>query len=116
MSDQPQSDPPQPAKTERPNARGVLCVKCEHLNPIDLDDCETCKAHLYVNCLECGAKNPRVGSRCVQCGRRLHKSKRGSSRDRRPLSRGWTLGIVLGIVLAIVLVVVLAGDNLPRLW
>ncbi|KAB2667613.1 MAG: hypothetical protein DVB31_07965 [Verrucomicrobia bacterium] len=121
MSDQPESNPAFPVPASPPvagqkNARGVLCVKCEHLNPMGLDDCEFCKAHLFVNCLECGAKNPRVGARCVQCGRRLHKSKRGSSRDRKALSREWTLGIIVGIVLALVLVVVMAGDNLPRLW
>ncbi len=94
------------------SARGVLCVKCEHLNPLAVENCEICDGHLYIKCNECGAKNPRVGARCVECQRRLHKPRRGSRGNRPVLSRGWSFGIMLGIIFAIVLVLVYFGDSL----
>ena len=54
--------------------RGVLCAKCEHLNPAHLNECETCGAHLFLVCKECGEGNERVRTRCRSCGRRLHRS------------------------------------------
>jgi hypothetical protein len=99
--------------------RGVLCVKCEHLNPITLDECETCRAHLWVNCHECGVKNRRVNVRCDECHRRLHKgrSSRSGSRSRQAGFNWWIIGMVVGgIVFAIVLLFVISGLELPRLW
>ncbi len=97
--------------------RGVLCVRCEHLNPLEAEECEICQTHLYVNCHECGAKNPRIGARCVACHRRLHKARPSSSRrSGRVISMKLVLFVLGGIALAIGLLVVLAGDSLPRLW
>lgn len=99
--------------------RGVLCVKCEHLNSATLEECEYCRAHLWVNCHECGAKNRRVNIRCDECNRRLHKgrSTRSGSRARQAGFNWWIIGTVVGgIVFAIVLLFVISGLKLPRLW
>jgi len=53
--------------------RGVLCAKCEHLNPRRVSACERCGGHLYVSCVDCGHRNERVLSRCAACRRRLHR-------------------------------------------
>ena len=53
--------------------RGVLCAKCEHINPRKLSSCERCSAHLYVTCVDCGHRNERGFTRCKECGRRLHR-------------------------------------------
>jgi hypothetical protein len=60
--------------------RGVLCAKCEHLNPPGLSTCEFCNAHLHLLCSYCRQRNARVQSCCSQCGRSLHRSF---------WSRGW---------------------------
>jgi hypothetical protein len=93
--------------------RGVLCVKCEHLNPLGVDLCETCKTHLFVNCLECGTKNSRVSPRCSDCGRRMHKRRRRDEPGGRGVNRLY-VGIVL-VVLAVAIVGLLAisGIRLP---
>jgi uncharacterized paraquat-inducible protein A len=54
---------------------GVLCAKCEHLNPASAELCEKCGAHLYIACTHCGRKNKRVDARCYHCHHRLHHSK-----------------------------------------
>ena len=98
-------------------ARGVLCVRCEHLNALELEECEICKTHLYVNCHECGAKNARIVARCVVCHRRLHKARPSSSkRSGRVVSMKLVAFVLGGIAAAIGLLIVLAGDSLPRLW
>jgi hypothetical protein len=56
------------------SAKGILCAKCEHLNPSGSNICSLCGGHLYVTCHRCGCRNPRVDSRCQQCGHRLHRS------------------------------------------
>jgi hypothetical protein len=107
---------PSPA---RKDARGVLCVKCEHLNPIHREECEFCKAHLWVNCHQCGAKNRRVNIRCDECNRRLHKgrSRSGSSRMGRAGLNFWVVGLVIGgIMLTIGLLYVVSGQKWLRLW
>ena len=107
-------------RESRPNdARGVLCVKCDHLNPASLEECEVCKAHLWVNCLECGAKNRRINIRCDECKRRMHKGRSKSSRSqsRRSASNWWIIGLVVGgIVLTMVLLFLVSGLKLPQLW
>jgi len=104
----------------RPNdARGVLCVKCEHLNPISREECEVCRAHLWVNCRECGAKNRRINIHCDECKRRMHKGRSKSSRSqsRRSASNWWIIGLVVGgIVLTMVLLFLVSGLKLPQLW
>lgn len=53
--------------------RGVLCGKCEHLNPRGANECRRCGSRLFVSCNDCGARNERVRTRCRSCGRRLHR-------------------------------------------
>ena len=120
-SDQGRSEPEvtPAAVVPQVGTRGVLCVKCEHLNAATLEECEYCRAHLWVNCHECGAKNRRVNIRCDECNRRLHKgrSTRSGSRARQAGFNWWIIGMVVGgIVFAIVLLFVISGLKLPRLW
>jgi len=63
----------QERETRRSTDQGVLCAKCEHLNPAPKHACEKCGSHLYIACKDCGARNPRVRTRCDSCGRRLHR-------------------------------------------
>ena len=109
------------ADATRKTVRGVLCVKCEHLNAVDLEECEFCRSHLWVKCHECRAKNRRVNARCDECNRRLHKGRSSSSGSKRRTAgfNWWVIGMVLGgIVVLIGLLFVLSGGsaNLPRLW
>jgi ribosomal protein L40E len=65
-------------KTETKNLdrsdKGVLCAKCEHLNPPGTNECRFCGAHLYVTCHACGVRNPRVNARCCECKRSMHRT------------------------------------------
>ena len=54
--------------------KGLLCVKCSHLNPSNLKACEYCKTPLFITCKKCEAKVQRALSQCRKCGHRLHKS------------------------------------------
>ena len=54
--------------------KGLLCLKCSHLNPGNLNECEYCKSPLFIKCKKCGAKVQRVLSQCQKCGHRMHKS------------------------------------------
>jgi hypothetical protein len=56
------------------SVRGILCAKCEHLNPAGRHHCEYCKASLLIACKFCGQRNSRVDVRCAKCGHRLHRS------------------------------------------
>ena len=93
--------------------RGVLCAKCEHLNPPQMNECETCGAHLFLACKECGEGNERVRTRCVKCGRRLHRSLWQRSRKR--MGRSGRLAVAkvllfcLGLLLMYGLFVVVSG-------
>lgn len=105
------------AEVVRPaSQRGVLCIKCEHLNPPDIENCEECGAHLYVNCQECQTKNSRVSARCSHCGRRLHKRKKRRGREERGINLLYVALVLAGILVAIIAVIVVAGIRLPRLW
>lgn len=50
-----------------PRGRGQLCVKCEHLNPLGLRDCESCEAALFDECPQCGSEKPAVRVGCNAC-------------------------------------------------
>lgn len=62
------------SKADKRPRKGVLCAKCEHLNPPSLGTCERCHSHLFVTCGDCGTRNERVRTRCSDCGRKLHRS------------------------------------------
>lgn len=51
----------------------MLCARCEHLNPVRVNECEECHAHLFLTCKECGEGNERTRTRCRNCGHRLHR-------------------------------------------
>ncbi len=60
--------------TKPPGEKGVLCAKCDHLNPPGSNVCDECGAHLYVSCHSCGQRNRRVDAICSHCGHHLHRS------------------------------------------
>jgi hypothetical protein len=99
--------------------RGVLCAKCEHLNPAGLNTCEFCRAHLHVVCSFCGHQTARVQSRCSKCNHRLHRSILGRV-WRAAFGRQLRLSIleaallVLAILAGLWLIVFLAEFRLPR--
>ena len=108
--------------TSREKGRGVLCQKCEHLNPADLEFCEQCDAELYINCGRCNHRNLRVLARCERCRRRLQRSftqRLKSGPDRAPAN---VVSIVIGAGVVVLVMLVAgavfwwAGFHLPRLW
>ena len=54
--------------------KGLLCVKCSHLNPGNLTTCEYCKTPLFIICKKCKTNVQKALSQCQKCGHRLHKS------------------------------------------
>ena len=99
---------PESGLTAPPSERGVLCAKCDHLNPPGSKACEECGDHLYVACHYCGHKNRRVDAVCAECGHHLHRS----------LWRRWQrkfLGQnrkILIVELILLVIVVVVGFNL----
>lgn len=67
-------------ETLKPDERGILCARCEHLNEQGQTHCAECGARLFVTCSSCGELNQRVFTRCRKCHKRLH---RGLFRHRR---------------------------------
>lgn len=107
------------AGAEQANSRaskGVLCGKCEHLNPRGIDKCERCDSHLYVTCQQCKHRNPRVASRCSNCNHHLHKSKSKKffrkmfKKDRGKIVLQVGLGII-GAIIAFKIIVKIAESN-----
>jgi hypothetical protein len=75
----------------------VLCAKCDHSNPLDLEVCAHCGAHLYVFCRFCGKKNPRAARRC-SCGADLHRPRRRRSAGKAARKRVRLTVLILGFV------------------
>ena len=97
------------------SGRGILCAKCEHLNPAGLEKCETCQAHLFVFCTYCGTRNGRVLTRCTKCRRRL---KAGLGRklrdtDRKPVNLVY---IAIGLVVVVAAAAAAIRATGARLW
>lgn len=62
------------ASRQPTTGNGILCAKCDHLNPGGSNTCGFCGSHLHISCSKCGHRNARVLARCTQCGHRLHRS------------------------------------------
>ena len=87
-------------KEKKLESRGVLCAKCEHLNPPQSSICNRCGAHLFLTCKACGQSNLRVLTRCTACNKRLHadflaRFERGRGRKRKSTL---VVLLVLGLV------------------
>jgi hypothetical protein len=100
MPEQPELNQPATGKSRS----GVLCAKCDHLNPPGASQCTACGSHLHVTCTGCGQRNPRVLARCPKCGRRLHRS-RWRRLKRKFFNKRWKV-TPLQIILLVVLVLV----------
>ena len=76
---------PSPASGQPPSprrkGRGVLCGKCEHLNPSELENCEYCDEPLHMTCTTCGQVNARVLTQCTKCRSPLHRAAGAPARE-----------------------------------
>lgn len=52
----------------------IVCPKCSFSNPRELDHCQSCGAHLYLQCRDCGQINERAQTRCRACGHALRRT------------------------------------------
>jgi hypothetical protein len=86
---------------EAKSERGVLCVKCDHLNPPTSKHCTACGSHLHVACHKCGKQSPRVLTRCPHCGFRLHRSFWRRWQRRLLKRRGRFNPVQLGLAIAL---------------
>ncbi len=84
MADEP-SSPPGREGAER----GVLCARCEHVNPPGQTQCERCAAPLFTPCPHCGQPTQRVFLRCQHCHHRIGRTD--AERRRRGRGRGRNL-------------------------
>lgn len=112
MSAEPaQPSPPRPAAD-----RGLLCARCEHLNPATLEKCESCGSHLFIFCGRCNTRNQRVHSRCVKCNRRLHRSVgEWVKSTSEPAAVNFALlgGLFLFLAVAVIMLLRIAHIRLP---
>ncbi len=69
-----ENDLPANATDKATAEAGVVCAKCEQLNPVGSKLCSYCGAHLFVTCHRCGHRNQRILAECTKCGSRLHRS------------------------------------------
>ncbi len=70
------------------NGKGLVCAKCNHVNPTGIDRCEACQGHLYIVCRKCKHTNPRMLQRCAHCDHRLHRTSKenGGGSPSKPLN------------------------------
>jgi len=112
------SEPDAPAERKD---RGVLCAKCEHLNVWGRNECKRCGAHLYIACTDCGQRNERVRTRCVNCTRRLHHSiidrmRRRMTTGSLQLSGLQMVIFCIGVALAFGVILALSRFEMPHLF
>ena len=96
--------------------KGLLCPKCNHLNPGDLRQCEYCNSQLFVKCKKCGVKVQRVISKCPECHHRMHKSpfrklKRRMFRRSKKITLG-QVGIIVIVAYGAYRVITMAAGKL----
>jgi len=96
------------------NGKAVLCAKCDHPNPTNVDRCEVCHGHLYIVCRDCKHTNPRTLQRCTRCDRRLHRSMRDRERsgESRPLNLIYAMVALVALVIAGIVLVRMSGLRL----
>lgn len=90
--------------------RGLLCAKCDHLNPAGSEQCEHCQSELFSDCHKCGERNQTVVSKCRKCGTKLRRVQRKRKRTSwRKISKpmGLTILTVGVIVVAVIVMMVL---------
>lgn len=68
----------------RRKGRGVLCARCEHLNPSELENCEYCDTPLHMDCPSCGMVNARILTQCTECRTPLYRSGVSASKSEGP--------------------------------
>ncbi|HOX04325.1 MAG TPA: zinc ribbon domain-containing protein [Candidatus Paceibacterota bacterium] len=96
--------------------KGVLCEKCDHLNPPGSEACEWCHRALWVTCGSCGEKTPIALPRCDSCGRRIDRHGQQPRGWRRIFCGGCKLTIsqivLIGVIAVILYVIIFALPNL----
>nr|WP_145545689.1 zinc ribbon domain-containing protein [Variovorax boronicumulans] len=57
------------ASPEQPRMSSLQCLFCQHLNPADVDYCNSCDGQLNLRpCYRCGAVDLRTATHCHKCG------------------------------------------------
>jgi hypothetical protein len=94
--------------------KGILCAKCDHLNPLNVNRCEVCHGHLYIVCRDCNHTNARILQRCTRCDRRLHRSLHDRDRagEARPLNLIYAIVALVAFVIAGIILVKMSGLRL----
>jgi hypothetical protein len=64
----------------RNTVAGVICPRCEQVNPPDAEACAACFQGLAARCPDCSALNWTGAERCAQCGRTLDAVARLTTR------------------------------------
>jgi predicted amidophosphoribosyltransferase len=98
------NDQPVPNRTHADATKGVLCAKCDHLNPGGSTACEYCRSALFEHCRHCGKTVRRTAHRCEFCGHHTRPKARRHSRLWRLAFTGWrriTLWQVALLVVAV---------------
>ncbi len=93
-----------PADAKRKDAAGVLCAKCDHLNPPGSTECEHCHSALFRDCPKCGKTVQRVFSRCNHCGASLARWGKNPGHVHpaaRPFNMWWVYAAVLAACLMV---------------
>ena len=97
-------DGPAQVSVRSDGGKGVLCAKCDHLNPPGSTMCEYCHAALFGTCRHCGKTVQRTSDRCEFCGHHTrHKSPRHSQFWRQLFTGGnritlWQVALLIVVV------------------
>lgn len=65
----PEAVPVEIPAEQQPRGKGVLCSRCDRLNPQGIDECDRCGTSLFTVCEDCGEKKPRNSRHCPVCAR-----------------------------------------------
>lgn len=89
---------------KRKDPPGVLCAKCDHLNPPGSTECDSCHAELFRVCKVCHKTYQAAYSKCVFCGakgRRQEPRHSGKRLAPQSISLKWVYAAALLIALAL---------------
>ncbi len=93
-----------PTEVKRKDPPGVLCAKCDHLNPPGSTECDHCHARLFRVCSKCGQSYQDALSRCPHCGTRpgrLSRRKGNIHPAAQSFNMWWVYAVALLFALAV---------------
>ncbi len=83
---------------------GLVCARCEHVNPGWNSTCEGCGAGLWKYCPKCDQRNQRTASHCSACGTSLRPSTLARWRESRRVRPIHLLLLMFGTVIAYLII------------